>query len=216
MSLLLRRRALLVRFAKFLRTVSGIPPIACEACTEEPVESYEIYGNSIQNGTPTPDTPVEVESVGEKSKNLFDINNIDKTRHLTLNSSNFNTSSLSTYNCSSFISVKPNTTYIKSGNFGAGVQAYFDSNKNFIGTATSIANDTPFTTPSNCAYIVVNLLKANAPHDTAQLEEGSTTTPYGPYGKYKIPVIAQGKNLFNIDNYGVLLDKNNQDRKSVV
>ncbi len=29
------------------------------------IENYRIYGNSIQNGTPTPDTPVEVESVGE-------------------------------------------------------------------------------------------------------------------------------------------------------
>ena len=29
------------------------------------IENYRIYGNSIQNGTPTPDTPVEVESVGD-------------------------------------------------------------------------------------------------------------------------------------------------------
>ena len=29
------------------------------------IENYRIYGNSIQNGEPTPDTPVEVESVGD-------------------------------------------------------------------------------------------------------------------------------------------------------
>ena len=29
------------------------------------IENYRIYGNSIQNGTPTPDTPVEIESVGD-------------------------------------------------------------------------------------------------------------------------------------------------------
>lgn len=89
MSLLLRRRALLMRLQKFLRTVSGAPPVICEACTEEPVEDYKVYGNSIQDGTPTPDTPVEVESVGEydeatgkykipvvaQGKNLFNTRN---------------------------------------------------------------------------------------------------------------------------------------------
>ena len=69
------------------------------------IENYRIYGNSIQNGEPTPDTPVEVESVGDlvtldncetygsdacnnvgkyvipikvTGKNLFDINNYSK------------------------------------------------------------------------------------------------------------------------------------------
>ena len=31
----------------------------------------KIYGNSIQNGTPTPTSPVEIQSVGEKTKNLL-------------------------------------------------------------------------------------------------------------------------------------------------
>ena len=34
----------------------------------------KIYGESTQNGTPTPTSPVEIQSVGEKTKNLFDIN----------------------------------------------------------------------------------------------------------------------------------------------
>ena len=29
------------------------------------IENYRIYGNSIQNGTPTPDVPVDIESVGD-------------------------------------------------------------------------------------------------------------------------------------------------------
>lgn len=72
MSLLLRRRALLSKLKKFLRTVNGAPPVSCEACTEDPVENYKIEGNSFQNGTPTPDTPVEVESVGERTINLYE------------------------------------------------------------------------------------------------------------------------------------------------
>ena len=38
------------------------------------IENYRIYGNSIQRGIPTPDNPVEIESVGDKTKNLFDPN----------------------------------------------------------------------------------------------------------------------------------------------
>ena len=38
-----------------------------------------IYGNSIQNGTPTPTSPVEIESVGEKSTNLIPFNYTSKT-----------------------------------------------------------------------------------------------------------------------------------------
>ncbi|MBE5822088.1 MAG: hypothetical protein E7311_05855 [Clostridiales bacterium] len=34
--------------------------------------NYRIYGNSVQNGTPTPENPVEVQSVGEKVETLFD------------------------------------------------------------------------------------------------------------------------------------------------
>ena len=33
---------------------------------------YKVYGNSVQNGTPTPSTPIEIESVGDKSKNILD------------------------------------------------------------------------------------------------------------------------------------------------
>ena len=36
------------------------------------LENYRIYGNSVQNGIPTPDNPVDIESVGDKTKNLFD------------------------------------------------------------------------------------------------------------------------------------------------
>ena len=35
------------------------------------LKDYKIYGNSVQDGTPTPSNPVEIESVGEKTKNLF-------------------------------------------------------------------------------------------------------------------------------------------------
>ena len=41
------------------------------------LKSYRIYGNSVQDGEPTPDNPIEVQSVGGlTTKNLFDKDNI--------------------------------------------------------------------------------------------------------------------------------------------
>ena len=49
----------------FVRTVLGIPPLTLPDCVDaDSLINYIINGNSIQNGTPTPENPVEVESVG--------------------------------------------------------------------------------------------------------------------------------------------------------
>ena len=57
----------------FVRSVTGAPPIALEACADNmSLTNYKIHGNSFQDGTPTPDNPIEVQSVGEKTKNIFD------------------------------------------------------------------------------------------------------------------------------------------------
>ena len=47
-----------------LITVNGTNILIDNNKTTE-IENYRIYGNSIQNGTPTPEKPVEVESVGD-------------------------------------------------------------------------------------------------------------------------------------------------------
>ena len=57
----------------FVRTVLGVPPLTLPDCVDtDSVINYKIDGNSVQDGTPTPEAPVEVESVGELcTKNLF-------------------------------------------------------------------------------------------------------------------------------------------------
>lgn len=50
----------------FVRTVIGIPPLALPYCADEKsFMNYKIYGNSVQDGTPLPDNPVEFVRVGE-------------------------------------------------------------------------------------------------------------------------------------------------------
>ncbi len=83
-------KKLLLNQGKY-ETVEGVPPLTLERSLGRNLKDYKLYGNSIQDGTPTPDTPVEVESVGEydeatgkykipivtQGKNLFDINNTE-------------------------------------------------------------------------------------------------------------------------------------------
>ena len=92
----MKKKAILSVIGKvkgFVRSVTGVPPIALEACADNmSIINYKIHGNSIQDGTPSPDNPIEVQSVGElvtdetdvhygkykipvtaRSKNLFDV-----------------------------------------------------------------------------------------------------------------------------------------------
>jgi len=72
-------------------TSSNSGTLAISGAVGTELNNYKIYGNSIQNGTPSPTNPVEIESVGDydkatgkyiipitvKGNNLFDKNNID-------------------------------------------------------------------------------------------------------------------------------------------
>ena len=62
----------------FIRTIIGALPLTLEGCVDEnSIIDYKIYGQSVQDGEPTPDNPIEVESVGEKTVNLFNIDSIN-------------------------------------------------------------------------------------------------------------------------------------------
>ena len=46
-------------------TSSGYPVSVSDHLEGESVIDYKVYGNSVQDGTPTPDTPIEIQSVGD-------------------------------------------------------------------------------------------------------------------------------------------------------
>lgn len=46
-------------------TVSGYPMTVTDHLGDENVLDYKIYGNSVQNGTPAADTPIDIQSVGD-------------------------------------------------------------------------------------------------------------------------------------------------------
>ena len=47
-----------------LADAEGVPCVM-EYSKGKNLRNYEIYGNSVQNGTPSPDTPIEIQSVGD-------------------------------------------------------------------------------------------------------------------------------------------------------
>lgn len=54
------------RVKGFVRSVSGIPPLALLDCVDEDsLINYTITGNSIQDGNPTPDNPIAIGCVGD-------------------------------------------------------------------------------------------------------------------------------------------------------
>ena len=53
-----------------LHELTGIPPLSFTA-KGKPLTAWSITGNTVQNGTPTPENPVEVQAVGDKTGNVM-------------------------------------------------------------------------------------------------------------------------------------------------
>ena len=64
------------KFRGYLRTVSGYPVTLTDCMAGQPV-SMAVDGNAVQDGTPSPDAPVEVQLCGDRTGNLFDVQNIN-------------------------------------------------------------------------------------------------------------------------------------------
>ena len=182
-------------------------PCVLESSKGKNIRNYEVYGNSVQDGTPTPESPVEIQSVGDLTKNLLPYPYYDTTK--TINGITFTDNGDGTitvdgtatadtrFYCRSSsdkITISPGTYTISGCPDGGSSTTYyiggFAYNAFSSGKTFSVANTT-----SDWFYIMI---KSGATADNLvfkpQLEEGSTATEYEPYG-YKIPIVNSGKNL---------------------
>ena len=173
--------------------VSGIGSnLSLTPTYEAPMKLNEIQGDTSQDGTPTPDTPVEIQSVtglqniNVCGKNLFDKTTIKSGYLIQVNGNEIANTS---YGASDYIPVKANTQYTRV-NCNNYYGAFYDSNKNFVG-AIQNANTI---TPSVDGYVRISFLLTNI--DSVQLEKGSTATTCEPY-KGNTYEVNLGKNLFN-------------------
>ncbi len=173
-----------------------------------PIENYRIYGNSVQNGTPTPDSPVEIESVGDRTKNLFDINQVVNTNSGIVNKGD-GSLTVSGYPSNTGKKLSELAPELKVGDtivYSMETDGYFgiyllNATLNY---STYFINKTKYTITQDMLDSRVYLYCKTASNGggvstikNIQIELGETFTKYEPYGKYKIPVTVSGKNMFN-------------------
>lgn len=187
-------------------TKTGATPIIANATRGGNASEYKIWGNApYQEHTPSPDNPCEIQGVGERTKNLFDIKTVLRdTRIVWATGKEYKDSSSIDSDYSDFIKVEPNTSYTSSVIIFA---VCFNANKEYLGVLTSDGTYTKgqpnlyqkFTTLSDTEFIRLCTYASygnNQPFpDNTMFSKGGTYLPYEPYG-YRIPVVNRVKNLF--------------------
>lgn len=152
---------------------------------------------------PTPNAPIEIESVGDKTKNLWNSTLIAGC--MLFRNGAYN--NYPGYVCNDTpILVEAGETYTISAdeyNNPSGAGFVFFNNGTFVSSleTTSLT----VTIPSRVNQLYYNFRKASSPSSLSpsditnvQFEKGSSATSYEPYG-YKIPIKVNGKNLFSVD-----------------
>lgn len=168
----------------FTRETSGTVPLTINGIGKD-LKAWSITGNTVQNGTPTPENPVEVQAVGERTGNLLNLNRTysrtfttDTTKWMngaaTLNAVGDVyaeteilgdvikvTSKNPGYGASFLIEASPNTTYTvsfetdKASSGSWGAISDRDINGTVIRASVIQGKSATFTTHDNCAFLNV-------------------------------------------------------------
>ena len=211
--------------AKVLKAISGILPLTIGDCADnQSIANYKMYGNSVQNGIPTPANPIEIESVGEydeasgkykipvvaRHKNLFDINTYPLTKGKYVYWSSGNISTTTTTACTEgYVPCRDlqgkDITINHTTGYNVGVAFYNDSKTYISGVAYRDATSKTVTVPDNAIYFrfSVDLNYINE----IQVELGTSATEYEPYNATTIttniyldkPLMGIGKAFDYID-----------------
>lgn len=189
--------------------------------------TIDLKGNTSQEGTPTPEAPVEVDTTtgGQNiaicGKNLFDKNT---TNILNANLSNSKINSSANERVA-YIKCLPNTTYTLSKIIPS---SYI---RNTIGTTQTLpainvtvdnavysaTSPKTITTNANAQYIVWLYYSTNDPQyteqqtlDSMQIEKGTTTTPYEAYTGQSYEINLGTMELCKIGDYQDYIYKDNK------
>ena len=198
------------------KIVENTKELILEDSEEGYIKNYRIYGNSIQNGTPSPDNPVEIQSVGNKTINIVDINqwaqNFNATTYIRIEDNKIYVRggplvADSNSNIVKWIksNLKPSTTYTSyfvvppGSQFNGQLRVYSSSRTELFRIAIGNGNlSYTFRTPDSSSFDTISYIYFyGGNNDTSyaidyMIVEGSytlqTIPKYEPYGKYKIPL----------------------------
>lgn len=162
------------------------------------LESYKIYGNTEQAGTPTPENPIEPQECGEKTENLFD----GEMESGYYDNNGEKQSNDYWIRCKNLISTNSNTVYHAIINNPEGVSGSvvfarcYDSRGEFIGTASQTViryyKEYAFTTLDNTEFISFYVSEVYRNAKFAIYQTTVSNKPYEPYG-YKLPLTSAGQ-----------------------
>lgn len=192
-----------------IQEITGTLPLYVRSRASQILKNYIIYGESVQDGTPTPEEPVEVTGLGVRTENLL---NPDENKQgngyapntiLTSTGIQKNDS----FWVSEFISIKPNTKYWVFRNLfratrGNSVVKFYVSATEYLsynliqGQLTPVEynadNCTSFTTPSTANYLRISIDKNSSMNFIVESEECPIS--FIPHG-YKLPMTVRTWNL---------------------
>ncbi|MBP3359943.1 MAG: hypothetical protein J6N52_03745, partial [Clostridia bacterium] len=207
------------RVKGFIRAVSGVPPLVLTDCSDgDSLINYRVYGQSVQDGVPSPDNPAEVQCVGDRTVNLLSPYTGSKTENGVTWIGNEDGSLTVEGTPTGYTAItrtftaKPNTTYCFSdcnNIYGLACDVTEYGEDGTIVKSSGGFKAHTITTTAETSAVRVGIKRSNdgvtIPKTTIypQVQEGTTATPYEPYGKYKITVTARGRNLLDKDNANI-------------
>ena len=170
------------------KELTGIPPLSIRS-NGTMLLDYLISGNMVQDGIPTPTTPIQPSECGERTGNLFD--NFDIVAQVpSVSNGNLVNSALG--GTTSFIKIDSGEIVL-SYSINANIYLFlYDNDYQYIGYIQKVNGEPIYSTSisgySNAAYCRVRVDKlADFSNVNIMLNTGSTALPYEPYG-YKIPI----------------------------
>lgn len=177
------------------RILTGIAPLTFKGLGK-PLTDYLISGDTVQDGTPTPEAPVDVLGCGVRTGNLFDKDNVLENYYLNNGvPTQYNSGG---YVLSDYIPISSNAAIIRArvykfSYYGAH-WAVYDENKTYIRggiafDAAGIVNISKIVYTSGAAFIRVDY--STDSFTDCMLNLGSIALPYEPYG-YKLPITVNG------------------------
>ena len=174
-----------------------------------------------QEGTPTPSSPQEIHTItGDneikiENKNLFDKDNATYQNGKIKNDSGVETTENDFGYLTSYISVKPNTTYtiqgtLVSGNASARLY-YYDNSKSWLSRTSTIGDNAfpyTFTTPNNCYFMQFQYYRSAYDSSTVQIEQNSTATSYVSHQEQNYSITLGNIEYCKIGDYSDRIFKN--------
>lgn len=202
--------------------------VTLENTIEAPFTKFDVEGNSVQDGTPSPDNEVPILSSGD-NENEFDKDNANILNAYIDYTNNLIKSADSTR--LGYIKCQPNTTYtiskIQSSRFIVATTDTIPQNnvslidKNQNNSATNLTITTSATAKYLCVFFYHSSYDTTITEqqilETMKIEKGNKVTPYSPYGMGSInEKISNGNNFDGIMEQGDIPSYNGQNQNNTL